>query len=155
MTGRSLLLVEDNPDDVALMLRAFRLNSMTDEVHVARDGAEALGRLLPSPGSPDALAELPAVVLLDLKLPKIDGFGVLRRMRAEARTALVPVVILTSSNEPVDLLDSYRLGANSFVRKPVSFGDLVIVTRRIAGYWLGVNEVPEQADRSARSTGTL
>lgn len=145
MTGRSLLLVEDNPDDVALMLRAFRVNSLTHEIHVAHDGAEALDRLLPHPDSPEAGAGLPAVVLLDLKLPGIDGLGVLRRMRAEARTALVPVVILTSSNEPVDLLDGYRLGANSFVRKPVSFGDLVIVIRRIAGYWLGVNEVPTPA----------
>jgi len=146
VTGKSLLLVEDNPDDVALTLRAFRLNNVSHEIAVAHDGAEALDRLLPPAGPGDTPAELPAVVLLDLKLPKIDGLGVLRRMRAEARTAFVPVVILTSSNEPVDLLDSYRLGANSFVRKPVSFGDLVVVTRRIAGYWLGVNEIPAPAD---------
>ena len=145
MTDRSLLLVEDNPDDVALTLRAFHVNNVTHEIQVARDGAEALERLLPPADGPSPPPALPAVVLLDLKLPKVDGLGVLQRMRAEARTALVPVVILTSSNEPVDLVDSYRLGANSFVRKPVSFGDLVTVIRRIGTYWLDVNEVPGAA----------
>ena len=146
MTGKRLLLVEDNPDDAELTLRAFRMNQMHPQIHVAHDGAEALDWLLrPGPGG-DSTAHLPSVVLLDLKLPKIDGLGVLRRLRSEPRTAILPVVILTSSNELIDLLDSYRLGANSFVRKPVVFGDLVEMIRKVGGYWLGVNEVPATAE---------
>ena len=146
MKSKRLLLVEDNPDDVELMLRAFRMNQMYPQVTVAHDGAEALDWLfLPGAGA-DATRPLPSVVLLDLKLPKIDGLGVLRRIRSEPRTAMLPVVILTSSNEHVDLIDSYRLGANSFVRKPVQFGDLVEVIKRIGGYWLGINEVPAMAE---------
>jgi len=142
MTSRRLLLVEDNPDDVELMLRAFRLNQMYPQVHVVHDGAAALEWLFATGSGADATAPVPSVVLLDLKLPKIDGLGVLRRIRSESRTAMIPVVILTSSNEHVDLVDSYRLGASSFVRKPVEFGELVEVVRRIGDYWLGINELP-------------
>ena len=138
MTAHRLLLVEDNPDDVILTLRAFRLSGINAEVQVARDGVEALECLLPS-------GALPAVVLLDLKLPRIDGLEVLRRLRADPHTALLPIVILTSSNEAVDLAKGYRFGANSFVRKPVAFGDLVETIRQIGRYWLGVNEVPAPA----------
>ena len=147
MTGsapKRLLLVEDNPDDLELALRAFKLNDMVHEVQVARDGSEALERLLGGTHH----APLPTVVLLDLQLPRIDGLTVLKRLRADARTALLPVVILTSSDEQVDLVSSYRNGANSFVRKPVAFGEFVVAMRRIAGYWLGVNETAEPDDGS-------
>ena len=146
MTTKRLLLVEDNIDDVDLMLRAFRINQMYPQVFVAHDGAEALEWLFATGAGVDATAPLPSVVLLDLKLPKIDGLSVLRRIRSEPRTAMLPVVILTSSNEHVDLVDSYRLGANSFVRKPVQFGDLLKVIKCIGGYWLGINEVPAAAE---------
>ena len=141
-----MLLVEDNPDDAELLLRAFRINQMHPQVFVAHDGAEALDWLFEVRPGADVTTPLPSVVLLDLKLPKVDGLSVLRRIRSEPRTAMIPVVIFTSSNEPVDLIDSYRLGANSFVRKPVQFGDLVEVAKRIGGYWLGINEVPAQAE---------
>ena len=150
MKTKRLLLVEDNPDDVELMLRAFRLNEMYPQVFVAHDGAEAIEWLYETGAGADATAPLPSVVLLDLKLPKIDGLSVLRRIRSEPRTAMLPVVILTSSNERVDLIDSYRLGANSFVRKPVQFGDLLKVIKGIGGYWLGINEVPVATEAVAR-----
>ncbi|HUF46232.1 MAG TPA: response regulator [Vicinamibacterales bacterium] len=143
-SGKSLLLVEDNTDDLELALRAFKLNNLPHDVQIARDGSEALDRLLGRTGS----APLPTVVLLDLNLPKVDGLTVLKRLRADARTALLPVVILTSSSEQVDLVASYRNGANSFVRKPVSFGDFVVTMRRIAGYWLSLNQTPEPGDTS-------
>ena len=146
MKSKRLLLVEDNADDVDLMLRAFRINQMYPQVFVAHDGAEALEWLFATGTGVDATAPLPSVVLLDLKLPKIDGLGVLQRIRSEPRTSMLPVVILTSSNEHVDLIDSYRLGANSFVRKPVQFGDLLEVIKCIGGYWLGINEVPVTAE---------
>jgi two-component system response regulator len=140
MTAKHILLVEDNPDDVELTLRAFRKNDILNDIHVARDGGEALDWL--HRDSAEAPGGLPTVVLLDLHLPKIDGLEVLRRIRADARTSLLPVVILTSSDEPSDLLDGYRCGANSFVRKPVAFGDLTEAARQIGRYWLGLNEVP-------------
>jgi len=140
MTDKHILLVEDNPDDVELTLRAFRHNDIRHHIHVARDGGEALDWLHHE--GADTPGGLPTVVLLDLHLPKIDGLEVLRRIRADARTSLVPVVILTSSDEPADLLLGYRLGANSFVRKPVAFGDLMEAARQIGRYWLGLNEVP-------------
>lgn len=134
MNRRTILLVEDNEDDVELTLRAFRKNQIHNEIHVARDGAEAL----------EALAEgdLPAVVLLDLKLPKIDGLEVLRRIRAAERTRLLPVVILTSSREESDVVSGYQLGCNSYVRKPVDFGDFLEATRQLGLYWLLLNELP-------------
>jgi len=136
-TSQSLVLVEDSADDVELMMRAFRADDIRCDIRVARDGVAAIELLLESSDmSP------PAVVLLDLKLPGVDGFGVLRRIRGDPRTWNLPVVILTSSNEPEDLLKAYRLGANSYVRKPMSFRELLIATQQIAAYWLLLNERP-------------
>jgi two-component system response regulator len=142
MTEKSLLLVEDNPDDAELTLRAFRKNNLQNGIHVARDGAEAIDWLLKPGGAADAAGSMPGVVLLDLKLPKIDGLEVLRRIRADERTRFLPVVILTSSDEEVDLVNGYRLGANSYVRKAVDFGDFLKATLQLAFYWLELNVVP-------------
>ncbi|MFZ5790003.1 MAG: response regulator [Pseudomonadota bacterium] len=143
MRGKPILLVEDNPDDVALTLRAFRKNNIKNEVVVARDGVEALDYIFAtgSHAARDA-AEAPQVVLLDLKLPKLDGMEVLRRLRADARTRLLPIVILTSSREEQDLADSYRLGCNSYVRKPVNFDEFLEAVRQLGLYWLLLNEPP-------------
>jgi two-component system, response regulator len=142
MTEKCLLLVEDNPDDAELTLRAFRKNKVPNEIHVVRDGSEALEWLLGPAGAARAAGSMPGVVLLDLKLPKIDGLEVLRRIRADERTRFLPVVILTSSDEEVDLVNGYRLGANSYVRKPVDFGDFLKATWHLACYWLALNVVP-------------
>lgn len=131
----TILLVEDNADDEELTLRAFHKNNISNPVVVARDGAEALDRLFGP-----AAGESPTLILLDLKLPKVDGLEVLRRIRAEARTRLVPVVILTSSNEERDLIEGYRLGANSYVRKPVEFTAFVEGVRQLGLYWLILNQ---------------
>jgi two-component system response regulator len=143
---KNILLVEDNPKDEALTLRALRKSNIVNRVDVARDGAEALDYLL----SPDAEGNhrpLPQLVLLDLKLPKVDGHEVLRRIRAEARTKLLPVVILTTSVEDADRLDGYRLGANSYVRKPVDFAHFVEAVAQLGLYWLVLNEQPPQLER--------
>ncbi|MCK6479080.1 MAG: response regulator [Planctomycetaceae bacterium] len=132
-----LLLVEDNPDDEELTIRAFRKAGVVNGIDVARDGQEALDRLLG--GGP-----LPSVVLLDLKLPKVDGLEVLRRIRADPRTRLLPVVILTSSREDQDLLRGYSLGCNSYVRKPVDFVTFAESARQLGMYWLLVNETPPE-----------
>jgi CheY-like chemotaxis protein len=132
-----LLLVEDNPDDAELTLRAFKKNNIQNPVHIARDGVEAIDWLFG-----DASRDLPAVVLLDLKLPKVDGLEVLRRIRGDERTRMLPVVILTSSKEEADMINGYRLGANSYVRKPVSFADFLEATRQLGLYWLVLNEAP-------------
>lgn len=143
MATNSILLVEDNPDDEALTLRAFRKNNVTNEVVVARDGAEALDYLFGTGAYANRdITELPQVVILDLKLPKIDGLEVLRRLRADSQTKLLPVVILTSSNEERDRLEGYGLGANSYVRKPVDFGAFVDAVRQLGLYWLLLNERP-------------
>ena len=140
MSQRMILLVEDNPDDEALTRRALAKNNIQIEVRVARDGAEALDLLF---GSGDHPGEaLPEVVLLDLKLPKVDGLEVLRRIRADERTRLLPVVILTSSREERDLISGYGLGANSYIRKPVDFGQFVEAVRQLGLYWLVLNEPP-------------
>jgi len=141
MEKRMLLLVEDNPDDEALTLRALKKNNISNEVVVARDGAEALDFLFCTGAyvSRDRHA-LPEVVLLDLKLPKIDGLEVLRRLRADERTRLLPVVILTSSKEEQDVVNGYRLGANSYIRKPVDFDQFVEAVRHLGLYWLVLNE---------------
>lgn len=143
MSDRKILLVEDNPDDEALTLRALKKNNILNEVMVARDGVEALDCLLGSGGKPGRvrLDEL-AVVLLDLKLPKIDGLGVLRRLRADPRTKLLPIVILTSSKEEQDLIGAYGLGANSYVQKPVNFADFADAIRQLGLYWLVTNAPP-------------
>lgn len=144
MASSAILLVEDNPDDEALTLRAFRKNNITNEVVVARDGAEALDYLFASGGYSNREAVLPQIVILDLKLPKIDGLEVLRRLRAAPQTKLLPVVILTSSNEERDRLESYGLGANSYVRKPVDFAQFVDAVRQLGLYWLLLNERPPE-----------
>jgi CheY-like chemotaxis protein len=140
--AKSILLVEDNPDDEALTLRALKKNAIQNEVVVARDGIEALEYLLGAPRPDRMLADLPEVVLLDLKLPRVDGHEVLRRLRAARRTKLLPVVVLTSSKEEQDLVESYRLGANSYVRKPVDFARFVEAVRELGLYWLILNERP-------------
>jgi two-component system, response regulator len=138
-----IFLVEDNPDDEALTLRALKKNNIMNEVVVAHDGVEALDYLFGTGAYAGRdMRELPQVTLLDLKLPKIDGLEVLRRLRADARTRLLPVVILTSSKEEQDLIDGYSLGANSYVRKPVDFIQFAEAVRQLGLYWLIVNEAP-------------
>jgi CheY-like chemotaxis protein len=134
--SKVILLVEDNPDDVDLTLRALTRNKIANEVVVARDGAEALAFL---EGAGSAGRPVPALVLLDLKLPKVDGIEVLRRIRANPATRLLPVVVLTSSSEERDLVTSYSLGANSYVRKPVDFEQFQEAVRQLGLYWLVLN----------------
>jgi two-component system response regulator len=138
-----ILLVEDDPDDEALTLRALKKGNVLNEVVVARDGAEALDYLFGTgtyAGRDTSI--MPQVILLDLKLPKVDGLEVLRRLRADERTKLLPVVILTSSDEERDIVDSYSLGANSYVRKPVDFGQFAEAIRQLGLYWLVLNVRP-------------
>lgn len=138
-----ILLVEDNPDDVALTMRALKQNNITNEMVVAKDGAEALDYLFGTGAySGRDTSITPQVVLLDLKLPKIDGLEVLKRLRADRLTRLLPVVILTSSKEEQDLLNSYNLGANSYIRKPVDFNQFTDAVRHLGLYWLLLNEAP-------------
>jgi two-component system response regulator len=141
MEGKVILLVEDNADDELLTLRALKQNNIKNEVVVARDGVQALEYLLGDTGGLSH-AHLPEVVLLDLKLPKLDGLELLRRLRADARTKLLPVVILTSSNEERDRMMGYNLGANSYVRKPVDFEQFTETVRQLGLYWLVLNEPP-------------
>lgn len=138
-----ILLVEDNKDDEELTLRAFKKNNLKNEVRVARDGVEALDFLFGT-GTHSArdLSVMPSVILLDLKLPKVDGLEVLRRIRSGPKTQLLPVVVLTSSKEEQDLIKSYSLGANSCVRKPVDFNEFVGAVAQMGCYWLLINEVP-------------
>jgi CheY-like chemotaxis protein len=136
-----ILLVEDNPDDVALTLRALKSNNITNDVVIAEDGAKALDYLFGADGSGGSDGP-PAVVLLDLKLPKINGLEVLRRIRSEERTRLLPVVILTSSDEERDVIDGYSLGANSYVRKPVDFVEFTQAAKQLGLYWLLMNRPP-------------
>jgi two-component system, response regulator len=140
MNRKTILLVEDNPDDEALTLRAFKKNNISNEVLVAHDGVEAL-ELLFGNGNRNG-SRPPALVLLDLKLPKVDGLEVLRRIRSEARTHLLPVVILTTSNEEQDLTNGYQFGANSYIRKPVDFAQFTEAVRQLGLYWLVLNESP-------------
>ncbi len=141
MNRKTILLVEDNPDDVDLTLRAFKRNQLTNEVVVANDGEEALDYLFATGAHAGrASTAMPTVVLLDLKLPKVMGHEVLRRMRADERTRRVPVVVLTSSDEERDIAMAYDLGANSFVRKPVDFAQFIDSARQLGLYWLVLNE---------------
>jgi two-component system response regulator len=143
--NRVLLLVEDNATDEKLTLRAFRKNNLGNQVVVARDGQEALDYLFDSgPYAATAPNPPPALVLLDLKLPRIEGLEVLRRIRAEPRTRLLPVVVLTSSAEDEDLLKSYSLGANAYVRKPVDFAKFIEAARTLGLFWMLHNEPPPE-----------
>ena len=143
MTDKVILLVEDDPNDEALTLRVLRKNFVMNEVVVARDGPEALAYLFGTGDDSDQdRIVTPAVVLLDLRLPKIDGLEVLRQIRANERTKLLPVVVLTSSDEERDLVESYQLGANSYIRKPVDFGQFADALRGLALYWIVLNEPP-------------
>jgi len=141
MNDKIILLVEDNPDDVALARRALQKNKVTCEVRVATDGVAAM-QYLRAAVNGEKGAVLPAVILLDLKLPLLDGLGVLRQIRAHEQLKRLPVVMLTSSKEPNDLLQSYNLGANSFFRKPVDFDQFTEAIRQIGLYWLQFNVAP-------------
>lgn len=141
MSINNILLVEDNRDDEELTLLAFERSGIADEVVVVRDGAEALDYLFGTGMYAERdLGDMPAVILLDLKLPKIDGLEVLRRLRADQRTQLLPVVVLTTSKEDQDVISSYRLGCNSYVRKPVDFNQFLDAARQLGLYWLHLNE---------------
>lgn len=143
MTDKTILLVEDNPDDEELTIRALRQAKVANEVIVTRDGIEALDYLF-GEGKFEGRdpSQWPAVVLLDLKLPKLNGLDVLQRLRADPRTRLIPVVILTSSSQDEDMLNSYASGANSYVRKPVEFGSFASAVTQLGAYWLLLNQLP-------------
>ncbi|HEX5538164.1 MAG TPA: response regulator [Methylophilaceae bacterium] len=139
MADKIILLIEDNPDDEALTLRALKKNNIASKVRVMRDGQEALDYFF---GPESSANPIPTVVLLDLKLPKVNGLEVLRRLRAEPRTNMQPVVILTSSIEEQDIISGYKLGANSYIRKPVDFDQFMEAVRQLGLYWLVMNENP-------------
>jgi CheY-like chemotaxis protein len=143
MSTSPILLVEDNADDEALTLRALKQHNLADNVHVVRDGAEALDYLLAEGAGAEArAAAMPAVVLLDLMLPKVSGLDVLKRVRDSNRTKLLPIVVLTSSDEQGDIQRSYELGANSYVCKPVEFTRFSQIVSQLGQYWLSVNQPP-------------
>ncbi|HEY7492210.1 MAG TPA: response regulator [Candidatus Tectomicrobia bacterium] len=140
-----LLLVEDNPNDVELMLHAFRKHNLSNCIHVVRDGAEALEFVFGTAVSvPPSTEPSPKVILLDLKLPKVDGLEVLRRLKTDPRTRAIPVVVLTSSREERDIVESYQLGVNSYIVKPVDFAQLIESVRQLGLYWLLLNQPPVQ-----------
>jgi len=143
MKEKTILLIEDNSDDVALTIRALRKNNLLNEIVVARDGAEALALLLGTEEQPPI--RLPELVLLDLNMPKITGLEVLQRIRANERTRLLPVVVMTTSDEEKDRIESYRLGANSYVAKPVEFAKFSKAVMQLGMYWLVFNVGPYQA----------
>ncbi len=141
--NKRILLVEDNPDVVELTLRAFKKNNIMNEVVVKRDGAEALDFFFGKNGVAGKETNgMPSVILLDLKLPKIDGLEVLKKLRADGRTKLIPTVILTSSKEQGDIVNGYDLGANSYIRKPVDFNQFAEAVKQVGLYWLVLNEAP-------------
>lgn len=139
-TLRTILLVEDDPDHELLTIRALRKSNIANEIKVARDGEEAIEWLFSD--SDGATPNVPQVILLDLKLPKVDGLEVLRRIRENDRTRMLPVVILTSSDEETDIVRSYKLGVNSYIRKPVNFSEFAEATKQLGMYWLVLNECP-------------
>lgn len=139
MINEVILLVEDNPDDEALAIRALAKNNVTSRIVVARDGVEALSLLFGDGHRPPIL---PAVILMDLKLPKLSGIETLLRIRADARTRILPVVMLTTSDEEVDMIRSYEAGVNSYVRKPIDFAEFTTVTAQLGAYWLSINRRP-------------
>jgi len=150
MESTSILLVEDNPDHEALTIRALKKAHVLNDIIVAHDGAEALELLFGVEGDPGRPpVPLPQLLLLDLKLPKVDGLEVLRRVRETPRTKLIPVVVLTSSDEEADVVTSYRLGANSYVCKPVDFVQFMEATKQLGLYWLVLNEAPKRAKAAA------
>ncbi len=141
MESKTILLVEDNPDDEMLMLRALEKNRIANEVVITRDGAEALDYLFArGEYSGRDINVMPQLMLLDLKLPKISGLEVLRQLRSDERTRYIPIVVLTSSSEQEDVIKSYDLGANSFVQKPVDFDQFVEATKQLGTYWLIINK---------------
>jgi CheY-like chemotaxis protein len=143
MVAAHILLVEDNPDDEELTLLSLRKHDLANDVVVVRDGVEALEYLFgEGEYSGRDVSRMPAVVLLDLKLPRLDGLGVLKRLREDARTRYVPVVVLTSSSQDADILTSYQLGANSYIRKPVEFGELTDTVSKVGQYWMTLNRAP-------------
>ena len=143
MERKKILVVEDNPDDVELTLLAFKKNNITNEVVVVNDGEKALEYLFCTGKYANLGPEdRPAVVLLDIKLPKVNGFEVIKKMRSEERTKLIPVVILTSSKQEQDLINGYKFGCNSYVRKPVEFNEFAEAVRQVGLYWLLINEPP-------------
>lgn len=142
MNKKTILLVEDNPDDVELTKEAFRCANILNEMAIVNDGVEAMNWLNDAVDTDKNSRVLPAVVLLDLKLPKLDGFEVLRRIRADSRLRRLPVIVLTSSREQEDILKSYDLHANSFIRKPVNFEQFTEAVRQLGLYWLLLNEPP-------------
>jgi len=141
--GINILLVEDNPDDVELTLHALKKNKIVNPVKIVRDGQEALDYLFYKGKYESKEYDLPNVILLDLKLPKVDGIEVLQRVKSDRKTKLIPVVVLTSSKEESDLLRSYDLGVNSYIRKPVDFDQFVETVRQIGFYWMLINEQPQ------------
>lgn len=145
MSQKMILLVEDNADDEALTIRALNKSKVANQIVVVRDGAEALEYLFCTGQYAERdSSELPQVILLDLKLPKVDGLEVLRRIRSDPRTLMLPVVILTSSKEEQDMINAYSSGANSYVRKPVDFNQFVDAIGQLGLYWLVLNEAPPQ-----------
>ena len=148
MENRAILLVEDNPDDQKLTVRALKKNNITNELVIASDGAEALAYLFGTgPFAGRDVRDRPALILLDLKLPKVDGLSVLAQIRADDRTKFIPVVVLTSSAEEQDLVNSYALGVNSYVRKPVDFLAFVKAAGQLGVYWLVLNQQPSEPQR--------
>ncbi|MGH9396284.1 MAG: response regulator [Terriglobia bacterium] len=151
--GIEILLVEDNPSDVELALHALRHNSVANYIHVARDGEEALDFVFRrGPYEGRSIADQPKIMLLDLKLPKVDGLEVLRLVKSDERTKAIPVVMLTSSKEETDLLTSYHLGVNSYIQKPVDFGQFQETVKQLGMYWLVVNEPPPAGAFTRRQT---
>jgi two-component system response regulator len=149
-----ILLVEDSPEDAELTIRALRRNKIANEIQVAEDGAEALDFLFCRGAFADrTLAHLPKLVLLDLKLPKINGMGVLRAIRADERTKLIPVVVLTSSKEERDLIESYNLGVNAYAQKPVDFEQFSETVRQIGMFWMLINQAPPHGASGAKAAG--
>jgi two-component system, response regulator len=140
--SKTILLVEDDPDHEALTIRALRKANIVNDIRIAHDGEEALHMLFGDGNGNGTAPILPQVILLDLKLPKVDGLEVLRRIREGERTSMLPVVILTSSDEESDIVRSYRLGVNSYIRKPVNFTEFAEATRQLGMYWLVLNECP-------------
>ena len=142
-----LLLVEDNPEDLELALRALRKSHLANRIHIARDGAEALEFIFcEGPHAARRITDGPKVILLDLKLPKVDGLEVLKRVKGDARTKMIPVVVLTSSKEQSDVVESYQLGVNSYIVKPVNFERFTEAVHTLGLYWMLLNQPPELAD---------